>query len=227
MLISDDVLFLHVPKTGGLSVTSYLIENLKGPISLSRGLKARPRKTADWPYADIAARLSEFRGGRHESLRRAAKVLAGQGRQLSDFKLILAVIRNPYDLEVSHYEHQRKPKVVKRRGDRTEAVAAAATGDFTHFAKVAPYYGKLPARIERYYTLKGETPANMQLVRFEALSDSVPGLVAPFSFNRGAFPHHNVSSGRRPYRDYLTPEAEAAIYEKYRFLFDFYPRETV
>ncbi len=227
MLISDHVLFLHVPKTGGLSVTRYLIENLKGPIALSRGLKAKPRRNADWPYDDIAPRLSEFRGGRHEPLRRAAKVLAGQGRQLSDFKLILAVIRNPYDLEVSHYEHQRKPKIVKRRGESDAAVAAAATGDFAHFARVAPYYGNLPARIERYYTIKGETPANMQLVRFEALSCTVPDLLAPYSFNRGAFPHHNVSSGRGPYRDYLTPEAEAAIYDKYRFLFDFYPRETV
>jgi len=227
MLISEDVLFLHVPKTGGLSVTDYLLNDLKGAMTFSRGFKANPDKVKTYAFEDVAGRVTTFHGRRHEDMAEAAAVLAGLGRALSDFKLVFAVIRNPYDLEVSHYEHLRKQRVIRRRGENSRPVRAAATGDFGHFVRNAPFFGNLPPRIERYYTLDGSVPPNMQLVRFETMQQVVPDIIAPHAFGRSAFPHFNVSTKRRPYRDYLTPEIEAAIYEKYRFLFDYYPRETV
>lgn len=227
MLISDDVLFLHVPKTGGLSITDFLLNNLKGSLAFSRGLNADPSKVKRYGFDDVAERVTTFRGRRHETMKQAIEILEAQGRTLSDFKCIIAVIRNPYDLEVSHYEHMRKPHVVKRRGAHAQPVKAAAGGDFGHFVAHAPFFGNLPPQIEQYYTLKGQTPENLHKVRFETMTETIPDLIAPFSHNRWPFPHFNVSKDRRPYRDYLTPEIEAAIFEKYRFLFDYYPRETV
>ena len=225
MLISDDVLFIHVPKTGGLSVSDYLVNNLRGPVEESLGFKAPAVDRRQFAFDDVADRVTVFRGRRHEDLRQAVDILAARGRALSDFALVLAVIRNPYDLEVSHYEHLRKPEVIQRRGRRSVPVQAAATGDFGHFVEHAPFFGCLPAKMERYYTLDGKVPANLHLVRFETFVETIPALVAPFSLDRWAFPHLNASERRRPYAAYLTPAIEQGIYEKYRFLFEHYPRE--
>lgn len=224
MLISDHVLFLHVPKTGGRSVSDYLVNNLMGPIEESLGYKAAldGRRFA---FDDVAARATVFRGRRHEDVQQAIEVLAARGRRLSDFDLILAVVRNPYDLEVSHYEHLRKPSVIERRGAQAPPVQAAATGDFGHFVTHAPFFGCLPAQMERFYTYEGAVPDNMRLVRFESFAEEIRSLVGPYSYDRSPFPHINASEGRRPYADYLTPEIEEAIYEKYRYLFELYPRE--
>jgi hypothetical protein len=224
MLISDHVLFLHVPKTGGLSVSQYLVNNLAGPMAESLGLKADLDRERRFAFADVSDRVSAFRGRRHEDLREAVEVLASRGRTLSDFEVIVAVVRNPYDLEVSHYEHLRKPRVIARRGEASASVRAATTGDFAHFVEHAPFFGSLPADMERWYALDGSMPPNLRVVRFEHLPTEIPELVAPFSLDRWPFPHINASDERRPWADYLTPDIERAIYEKYRYLFDFYPR---
>lgn len=225
MLISEHALFLHVPKTGGRSVSDYLVNNLRGSIEESHGYKASLEEVRQFAFDDVAERASLFRGRRHEDMQEAIDVLAERGRQLSDFELVLAVVRNPYDLEVSHYEHLRKPSVIERRGLRSPSVQAAATGDFGHFVDHAPFFGCLPAQMERYYTLRGQVPGNLRLVRFESLADTLPALIAPFSLARAELPHINASE-RRPYADYLTPEIEQAIFEKYKYLFEFYPRES-
>jgi hypothetical protein len=226
MLISDRVLFLHVPKTGGLSVSDYLVHNLAGPIEESLGAKVDPHAERQFPFADLPGRVRVFPGRRHEDLRQATDVLAERGRSLADFDVVLAVVRNPYDLEVSHFEHLRKPSVIERRGEDAPPVRAATSGDFGYFVEHAPFYGCLPARMERYYTLDGEVPVNLRLVRFEQLSEAVREAVAPYSLDRWPFPHVNASI-RRPYRDYLTPAIEQAIYDKYRYLFEHYPREQI
>jgi hypothetical protein len=226
MLISDRVLFLHVPKTGGLSVSEYLVNNLTGPIEESLGPMVDPHAARSFPFDDIASRVRVFRGRRHEELSQAVAVLTERGRTLSDFEVVLAVIRNPYDLEVSHFEHLRKPSVVERRGVDAPPVRAAATGDFAHFVGHAPFFGRLPAEMERWYLLDGQPPPNLRLIRFEHLREEIEEAVAPHSLSRWPFPHVNAST-RRPYRDYLTPAIEQAIFDKYRYLFEHYPREPV
>lgn len=226
MLISKHLLFLHVPKTGGRSVSAYLVNNLRGPMEESLGYKARLDEVRQFAFDDVADRTSVFRGRRHEDMQEAVDVLAQRGRRLSDFQVVLAVVRNPYDLEVSHYEHLRKPSVIERRGQRSPSVRAAATGDFGHFVHHAPFFGCLPAHMERYYTVGEEAPQNLHLIRFESLAETIPTLIAPFSLARSDLPHINASN-RRPYVDYLTPEIEQAIFDKYRYLFEFYPRELV
>ena len=44
--------------------------------------------------------------------------------------------------------------MVERRGAASPPVRAAATGDFGHFVEHAPYFGSLPACIERWYELE-------------------------------------------------------------------------
>lgn len=99
MVFTDDVLFLHVPKTGGVSVAHYLLRALQPPIHYvipgHLGFANQPG------YVHI-------RDTPHRNLERARDFLRERGIELSDFRVIIAVIRNPYDLAVSHYAYQRR-----------------------------------------------------------------------------------------------------------------------
>jgi hypothetical protein len=102
MVFSEDVLFLHVPKTGGVSVAHYLLRALRPPIHYvipgHLGLADRPGYThiPDTP---------------HRNLERTREFLGERGIELADFKAIIAVIRNPYDLAVSNYAYQRQERL--------------------------------------------------------------------------------------------------------------------
>ena len=103
MVFNRDVLFLHVPKTGGVSVTNYLLQVLpapvyyvtKGPIGL----------------ADAREGVSFIPGEAHQTLATARKFLPGHGFELEQFPRILATLRNPYDLTVSYYTYKRNPQI--------------------------------------------------------------------------------------------------------------------
>jgi hypothetical protein len=164
---------------------------------------------------------------------------------LEDFRLILACVRNPYELEFSYYCHLRKESVRKRRKRAVAELSLARAGDFETFAREAPFFGRLPSGIERYYLLRGAKPDNMHIIRLEEIGFDIPAL-APYTLSRFPIPHINRKddAGRwrarlapalalvekslprieGGWRDHLTPATECAIYEKYRYLFSFYPR---
>lgn len=226
MLVTKDLLFIHVPKTGGISATGFLLNNLPGELHLFGPESSYEHIRSLIRFDDVHDRLRFVRGKLHETLQEAAGVLAGMGRELQELPAIVAAVRNPYDLEVSHFLHLQKPKVIARRGDTSPACRLAVAGDFETFAEEAPFYGKNPSQIERFYTIEGAMPENLQLIRFESLPEDWERAVAPFSLKRFSLEHRNLSKGRQPYHEYLTARAGKAIYDKYRFLFDFYPPET-
>src|SRR5215207_7488423 len=102
MVFSEDVLFLHVPKTGGVSVAHYLLRALRPPIHYvipgHLGLADRPG------YIHIPDTP-------HRNLERTWEFLRERGIELADFKAIIAVIRNPYDLAVSNYAYQQQERL--------------------------------------------------------------------------------------------------------------------
>ena len=102
MVFSKDVLFLHVPKTGGVSVAHYLLRSLRPPIHYvipgHLGLADRPG------YIHIPDTP-------HRNLERTREFLRERGIELADFKAIIAVIRNPYDLAVSNYAYQQQERL--------------------------------------------------------------------------------------------------------------------
>ena len=223
MLFNDDVLFLHVPKTGGMSVTSFLINNLPGRIHISVPRPAFEHTAGLSAFPDVNERLTLIPGIRHEDLRQTQKILGKHGRRLSDFQLLVSTIRNPYDLEVSYYFHLRKEAARKNGTNLRPALELAISGDFEAFVRNAPYYGHLPSRIERYYLIDGAMPPNMRTMRFENLEQEL-GIFAPFSLNRWELPHRNRTSGRPPWPDVVNQKCEHEIHQKYGFLFEFYPR---
>ena len=238
MLFSDKVLFLHVPKAAGSSVKSFLIHNLSGPITLIR--PSHPLSSAEAPIGvrlEVALkrmrheisfllrpRLKRIAGQPHANLVQACEALARFGRKLDDFEVVLAIIRNPYDLEVSRFHYLRRGHLGVPGLAHTDTERLALAGDFAAFAERAPYHGR--ARLEEWFEIDGRMPPNLGVLRFETLEADLRRAPTPFCRKFPPLPHLNASV-HEPYARYLSPGIEEAIYRKYRWAFDrgFYQRE--
>ena len=235
MIFNDEVAFLHVPKMGGMSVTRYLLNNLAGEIHLVVPESAFDHARAGIEFADVAPRLHLHAGIRHENMSQAAALLATLGVRMDAFRTVMAVIRNPYTLEQSYFQHLRKASTGKfrlARGGRPQLdMQLAQGGDFRAFCQRAPFYGHLPSRIERYYTLDGRaTPANLQVLRFEQLQEDLARALQGRTLGRSELRHLNASTRGTPKDDAVDMRfdagAEEAVFRKFEFLFNFYPRAS-
>jgi hypothetical protein len=210
MIYNDELLFIHVPKTGGMSLTHALVRGLKGQvyITVPRGHETR-----------VAEEII-IEGTRHETLSKAAAYFDKEKRDLSQFKAIIAVARNPYDLEVSRFHYLRKGNPF----DRGAAQELAMAGDFSAFAVQSSWWFK---DFGEYYMLNGRIPDNMVILRFESLAADFDAVCSKFLKQTTELSLVN-SSDRGAFEAYLTAEAEQAIFNKYRWLFDngFYERIT-
>jgi hypothetical protein len=123
MVFNRDVLFLHVPKTGGVSVTNYLLQVLPTPVYYVTKGPIGP--------ADAREGVSFIPGEAHQTLVTARNFLPEHGFELEQFPRILATLRNPYDLTVSYYTYKRTPQVEFTLLDADTAPAAPAIGTRT------------------------------------------------------------------------------------------------
>src|SRR5580704_3065373 len=214
MLFDDKLLFIHTPKCAGMAVTKFLIDNSPHGVTV----------TAPKGHAESESNATAIDGTRHETLLEAAKRLAEFGRRLNDFELIVSIMRNPYDLEVSYYHYKR----LGHPWDAGRAQRLAMAGDFVQFALKAPFYGRLPAGIEDWYEIDGKIPANLKIVRFESLESDLTRLLAEVYPIKRHLEKVNTTT-HEAYREYLSYDSEEAIYRKYRWLFDkgFYQREPM
>jgi hypothetical protein len=241
MLFDDKLLFIHAPKTAGTSVTSFLIANLSRGVTVSEPTD-KPAPDVVMPAAarlrlglrrlrrraGLLARphLKVIAGTRHETLAEAAAALARLNRRLEDFRAIIAIVRDPYDLEVSRYHFFRRGYLGVKGVAHELAEELAQAGDFEAFALKAPYHGRLPSHIEDWYEIDGRMPGNLTILRFENLESELLDVVGRFYSVAAKLPRLNASK-HAPYASYLSPAAEEAIYQKYRWLFDrgFYRRQ--
>ena len=158
MLFNRDLLFLHVPKTGGMAVTEKLLEILPKPIyyALPEGAKD---KAHDPP--EIIATV----GKRHGNLQQAQEWLTEYGKTLASFKKIIAAVRNPYAMEVSRYFYLR----LGYAWDKGKAQKIAMDSNFETFAVESPYFGRKSSQIENYLVLDGIKPNNLVVIKHEQL----------------------------------------------------------
>lgn len=211
MIWTDDVLFLHVPKTGGISVTEFLLKNLEGSVAY----------TAEQPTkADHGATF--VKGRRHELMVEAEAFFNARGRCLTDFAEVFAVMRNPYDLEVSRYHYLRLGHVI----DQGLAQELALAGDFAEYLAAAPFFGWSPPNLTGYYRIGNYIPDNLRILRFESLAHELDSRMAPYlKAGRALLPHLNKSD-HDDYRSYFDARTERLCFERHRWFFDlgFYPR---
>jgi hypothetical protein len=217
MVFNKDVLFIHLGKTGGMSVTDYLCNTLKPPVYHVLP-QSSLEKVKALGYEEMIP------GNRHGSLSAAQEIIAPYNLKLADFKLILVVVRNPFDLHFSYFKQLRKPHAFKRLSEnpKNKNLLDAAMGEYDAFAQkdFVHYNGMLST----FFEIDGKRPENLQIVKFEELATKVPELVRPYVVNDYPFPHENKSIDNSLPPKRLSDEAAAAIKHKYYYIFkNFYP----
>jgi hypothetical protein len=212
MVFSKELLFIHVPKTGGMSVSDYLLSILGPPI-----YQVRP------PHGEVArgSGVVEILGNRHLGLSEAARVVSEHGFEIRRFPLILVVIRNPYSLEVSRYAYLQ----TGHPWDAGRNQELALTSNFETFAIHSDVHeGSAP--LESYFQLDGAIPPNMRIIRFENLAAGIRNVLKDIGMKSDLdLPHHNQSL-HGDFRSYYTVAAEESVYRRYKWVFDnsFYER---
>ena len=217
MIFSRDIVFIHIGKTGGMSCSNYLLQNLRGPI---HNCHAQSAKEADsLSRSDITAVTN---CNRHCTLPVAEQLIRRlTSTSISDREKVFAVIRHPYTLEYSFYQHLQKPPVARARKKQSPRLVELAQGDFKTFVAY-PGYHRLGLCQEDYFLMDGKTPDNLELLRFEQLSDTFPKAVEKYT-NHGStaeFPRLNSSKKSEELQALLDEETRGLIYNKHRYMFD-------
>jgi len=213
MIFCRKLLFIHVPKTGGMSATEYLLRTLPRPIYYTH---------PDCEEAYEADGVHHIPGLRHESINEARPLLRKYGVEISQIPLILAGIRNPYSLEVSRYAYLR----MGHTWDNGVNQELALTADFTTFARESCDHTGGRTKLQDYFLLDEVLPPNVEVVHSENLAAEMVAALRKVSIQAlPDFPWVNRSS-HEDFLAYYTTEAEEAVYRRYQWIFDqgFYER---
>lgn len=216
MIYTEDILFLHYPKTAGMLLSAELIKKLKGRINYTLPLEdVSPKEKLRWFFGGV--RIHD--GLRHESLISAEEHLLKKGRTLDSFKKILTIVRNPYDHAVSRYHYLKQV----RHDNKGLVAQAARNGDFRYYLKTAPQYYD---PILFMYKKDGAKPSNLELIKYEELS-TINKLLSNFIKSPIDFSQRINTSNRDDFTQYVNnAEIETLVYNRYKILFDenFYSR---
>ena len=209
-LFSKDVLFLHIPKAAGTSVTEYLVEVLPRPVSYVHPteMKRMSERGIDW-----------IQGKAHQTLAEAAVLTREHGFDVAAFPLVLAVLRNPYDRAVSLYSFLRRPGNQTAMANPLHAVALRGSfRDFVVAARAAPT--RPLARSYDFVHLNGAIPRNLKMAKFERLADDVIRALESVGVKGDAeFPWQNRSI-HDDFRLYYDDETEDIVYSDNKWMFD-------
>jgi len=214
VILGSRVLFVHVPKTGGMAVTRYLLAALPRPVWYSH-----PDRD---PTLDDG--VVQVKGIRHETLAESFAIAARHGIDAARLPLLIGVLRNPYALEVSRFAYLQKGHAWDAGPNQDLALA----GDFTAFATQSTDHGGSERPIEAYFQIDGRVPPTMRILRQESLHDQLPrtlrdaGIEVPGTATLAA----ENESRHGPWLDYYTRAAAEAVAARYRWVFDrgFYDR---
>lgn len=165
--------------------------------------------------------VTSLPGRRHETLFDAASFFSYRNMRLEDFEKIFAVMRNPYDLELSRYAYLRK----NLPQDKGEAQTIAMAHEFKDYLRQAPFFGMNPPRLDLYYQLNGILLPNLVVLKFERLRDDIHTYLKPYLEGDYELPHHNVSN-HQDYLEVYDIEMEQLCFDRNRWFFEkgFYSR---
>lgn len=218
MLFNQEVLFIHLGKTGGMSVSDYMRKTLHYPVF---------EVVSEIEYEQLKNKNNRFFifGNRHANLTEAIEIVSKAGLSHQDFKLIFVIVRNPVEIELSHYKHLHKERVIARLEKHPEidrGRLAASKLSFDNFAQthITHFQGDLSL----FFTTKGKVPENLKIIRFENLEVEVPNILKPFQCRIIPFPHKNKSDETMAVSS-LSLAALQNIRKKYSWIYDqgFYP----
>jgi hypothetical protein len=225
IVFSRDVLFLHVPKAGGTSVTQYLLENLTPPVYyVSPGHLGFDKREG----------LIHIPGRPHKPLAMVRDLVREHGFGLPDFPLILAIIRNPYDITVSNYAYQQRVVMPYELIDNRDAPPRPSSPRSCLRPTVETMVEALaPGKVARIQRDRGVTIAELReaILRtaadlrrpVEAWSeDGVLHVALVPEQEPGADNFISVMPARRTFRDYILEEHRDSVMPWLARLYGFY-----
>ncbi|MCS4503029.1 sulfotransferase family protein [Arhodomonas aquaeolei] len=207
MLISyrHRFLFVHIAKTGGTSIRTAL----------------RPYRWG-WPYTPVlaaASLISQMTRPKHAlgiKFPRHAKAIAAYEmlpRELYEGLFKFAVVRNPWDLQVSSFHHLRR--------EHPQRTAHLDTFETFIRAKLDPeraYDYLLDISQERQWEyvcdFNGRQIVDF-VARYERLSEDFAHVCERIGIEAPALPHRRRAGDRGTYQDYYTPETRALVARHY------------
>lgn len=217
MVFNDDLIFIHIGKTGGISCSQYLLKNLKTTIYNCH--ENAVAATAALGRVGVLPREDTFR---HWDLEQSlAYIQAFNGKRLEDFKKVIAIIRHPFSLEYSFYQHMKKDKVREHRGQASAQIFEYANEGFRSFVEHAGYHSP-GMRQDDFVRLNGEIPNKVQLIKFEQLAEMLPVVVKPYCKTDAdtTLGHNNRTHYDGSMQEELTAEIKQLIYKKHQYMFD-------
>ena len=217
MLFNEEVIFIHIGKTGGISCSQYLLKNLKPTV-----YNCHENAVESTRRLGIEGIVAMENTRRHWTLEQTVDFIqAFNGRRITDFKKVFAVVRHPFTLEYSFYGHMLKTEVQQRRGEASARIFEYAREGFLSFVKNAGYHAPGKQQ-DDFIRLNGDIPDNVQLIKFERIADDLPVAARPY-FRSGAekpLEHVNRTSYSNSLTEELTDEIRELIYQKHRYMFD-------
>ena len=194
-------------------LTGELLRKLKGKVhyTLPKG-HISPRER----LLQLTRRIRILEGRRHENYEEAVALLSRYEieNNVSDFEKIVIVIRNPYDYIVSRFHYLMRDQ----KNNTGPAAKIAALGNFKKYALEAPRF----YNIEGYVlNEQGNIPDNMIIVKYENMESELNEVLTPYLTSSIDFSKRYNTSAHKEYTSYIKDkEIEAAVYNKFRFLFD-------
>lgn len=206
MLISESLIFVHNPRTGGSSVREYLKQVL-------------PAKY--YPAGDASLSEKERLWIMHQGLAVAFQYAAKLGFDPLSIPVFVC-IRNPYSLTLSGYQYlsqqwKKQSKLVEDNfseylfnlsnntpREKLEKMAAAPHGPFSGFLMIGD-----------------KVPPNLTIARTETLDNDVAEFLNKLTGVKPAFdfPHKNRSKHEH-FSAYYTSKEEEIVYRMYKNTFD-------
>src|SRR5262249_33718319 len=165
ILLNNELLFVHNPKTAGTSLINYLGKILSGPVHYG-GVKEV--------------------GTYHPSLSRSLNyACAITGNRPQDFQRIISVIRNPFDRELSMYVYFRdvlcnSASLAHDLNDSHIERLIRMAGKLSFDDYLAWIYSELGTcdiwKSKYFYmTAEGDVPSNLRILKTECLDEDLVG----------------------------------------------------
>lgn len=171
MICSEKFAFIHCQKTGGMSMTRYLVNVTDEPVTVFSHEKSHVQTRNMAVTPDRAEKLTCLSGERHEPPAQAIETLKRCNLPVPPWAFVM--IRHPADLMMSFYKNLQKPRVWQHRGMTRKTVTGhvklALENPFAEFCEKVRFYGRDDDQLAAFFEPHGF--GRLDVVPLERISE--------------------------------------------------------